>query len=235
MSVLRTTFSGIKRGWEDLASRYRIRRLPPGPTLIVVLAAGLLIPQAVGMNRTPAELTPSLAQERLDRYAERHGDVAPAFGPTGPILSDRPAFFWPAVPDAVKYRFRLPLSDGTVWVGAEIAAPTTHHQLPSPGKLEPGSYRFEVEAIGPDGAILGTRTGAFTVAAPTEELKKLRKLARYELAPAEGALVLMGYYAAKESHHDVAGAALLYRATRDGATPALADPAGAWFEARFGG
>jgi hypothetical protein len=186
--------------------------MPPWPTLVVILGLGLLIPMTLGVDTKPADLAVSVAAQRYARFVRELPDDSLDLGPQGGVFSVRPTFFWPPLPEADRFVFRLYAADGTVQVVNEaVRAP--YYRLRPPGSLTPGeSYRFEVRAVASAGHPLHwpdrleVKQGHFTVREPPDDLRALRRRIGLELGSAEGAFVLVGYFAARASPFDVISA-----------------------------
>lgn len=202
---------GLRRAWRsflDFLSSNRLDALPPARTAILILAVGVLVPLAAGVNTQPAAVTTSLARERLTLFLKKLPDPPPSVSPVSPrgeVHAARPAFHWPAVEGAARYKFRLHLGD-TLIIGTDtVDAP--RFAMPAPGHLEAGkTYRFRAVAVAGDGRELGSAGDTFTVQSPSEALVELRRQTREEVEPAAAALVLAGYYADQGWAMDVASA-----------------------------
>lgn len=212
MSPLRSSLAAARGSWNSFAERFHLRAMPALPTILVVLAVAIALPLEARVDDRPTELAPTLAAERLARYAPGAPAQGLEVGPTGVILAIRPAYYWPDHPGAVRYRFRLDRADGTPWV-----TPTeveTHYFLHDPaGGVQPGtSYTFTVDALDADHRVIRTWRASFSVRTQPEELEKMRRRASRELSPFERDLFLLGYYAENvgsgSSHHDVTSAFL---------------------------
>ena len=212
MSALRSSLAAARGSWNNFADRFHLRAMPAVPTILVALAVAIALPFEARVDDRPTELAPTLAAERLARYAPGAPAQGLEVGPTGAILAVRPAYYWPAHPGAERYRFRLDRADGTPWV-----TPTeveTHYFLHDPaGGVQPGtSYSFTVDALDADRRVIRTWRASFSVRSQPPELEHLRKRASRELSPFERDLFLLGYYAENvgsgASHHDVTSAFL---------------------------
>jgi hypothetical protein len=218
-----------------LAASTGLRFLPPVGAALVVLAAGVLLPFVPRVDASPPQLAASLATARVTRFVRAHADL-PEVGPSGPILSNRPAFYWPAHPGAQSYSFRLERSDGAVQAAA-TGIRNTFHLIPPPGRLEPGQYRFQVHAD-VKGEKVAWQECTFTTSHPIgpehEDLPSLLGSAGMELDAAESTYVLMGYYADRQSPHDVVSAFLQWKAARDETASLGAGPPSLWLNALVG-
>jgi hypothetical protein len=202
----------LRERWEALAARTGLRFLPPVPTVLLVLAAGVLVPFVAPVDALPTQFAPSLAQERLARFRAAHPTL-PEAGPLGSVYSKRPAFFWPAHADADHYSLRVLRSDGTEQVRVDMLR-RPFHLIQPPGGLEPGaSYRFEVVAF-VAGEALPWQEHSFAIRPEPEDLGPLLASLRLGLGTEESAYVLLGYYADKQSPHDVVSAFLHWKACR---------------------
>jgi hypothetical protein len=207
-------FAVIRQRWESFATRTGLRFLPPVPTVILAVAAGVLVPFVVTVDALPTQLAPSVARDRLARFRAQFPDL-PDSGPSGLICSHRPAFFWPEHTGADSYSLRVYSSDGVEQVTAD-GLKTTFHLIQPPGGLTPGvSYRFEVSAV-VAGEPIPWQEHDFTVRPPPDDLEPLLAGSRMHLDPEEGAFVLLGYYAGLESPSpcDVISAFLQWKAAR---------------------
>ena len=92
----------LRHRWESFAGATGLRLLPPVPTAALVLAAGILLPFWPRVDALPQQLAPSLASARVARFVRSRADF-PEAGPSGGILSPRPAFYWPAHAEAKGY------------------------------------------------------------------------------------------------------------------------------------
>jgi hypothetical protein len=212
VSALRTSLAAARGSWNSFADRFHLRALPALPTIVIALAVAIVLPLEARVDDRPTELAPTLAAERLARYARTAPAQGIELGPTGAILAVRPAYYWPAHPGAVRYRFRLDRADGTPWL-----TPTeveTNYFLHDPaGGVQPGtSYTFTVDALDAERRVVRSWRASFSVRNQPPELENLRRRAARELSPFERDLVLLGYYAesvgAGGSHHDVTSAFL---------------------------
>ncbi len=204
---------GLRRAWRGLVAfldRHKLSDMPPVKTIAVFLAIGLLVPLAMGIDRTPASLSRSLADQRLERFA---GTELPDVSPSGATFCSEPAFFWKKHPQAASYRLRLFRGDPVV---QSTTVTEAHYVLPSPGELTPGEYRFTVEALNADGATLGeVADSTFSIEKPYKQLEQVvsgknTKTFFKELDPADAAYVLAGLYAEHGSVHDVRSALARY-------------------------
>ena len=188
---------GLRRAWRAFLaflSRNRLDALPPARTAILILAVGVFVPLAAGVDTLPASLTTSLATERLTLFLKKFDGVAPPVAPTRDIHSERPAFHWPAVKGAARYKFRLHKGD-TLIIGTDTVV-EAFFTMPPPGRLEVGQpYHFRAVAVDAGGREMGSAGDTFTIQSPPEKLAELRRQTRTELEPAAAALVLAGYYA----------------------------------------
>ncbi len=215
----------LRLKWERVATRTRLRLLPPVGAALAVLALGVLLPFLPRVDALPPQLEPSLASARIARFLRSH-DVLPEAGPTGAIYSSRPAFFWPEREGADSYVFRLSGADG-----AELAAAqgirTTFTLIPPPGRLPPGEYRFEVKAV-VQGETLPWQEHAFTVRPTPPELDGLLGKMGMDLTAAESDYVLLGFYSDLRSEDDVISAFLQWKTTRGEAKALGKGPPAAW-------
>ena len=201
---------GLRRAWRGLLAfleRKRLTAMPPVRTVALLLAVGLIVPLAMGIDRTPASLSFSLAKQRLERLP-RGG--FPDTSPSDVTLCTEPAFFWKAHKKAARYRLRL--LDGDMETHSTTVK-KAHYLLPSPGELEPGrKYRFSVEAFDAEGKTLGFQVAyrPFTIVKPNAEFAKIRALATRELDPHQAAFVMAGVYTEHGSVHDVRSALARY-------------------------
>jgi hypothetical protein len=225
----------LRHRWETFADATGLRFLPPVCAAAVVLAAGVLLPFVPRVDASPPQLAPSLASARIARFVRGHADL-PEAGPSGPILSSRPAFYWPARTDAQSYSFRLERADGAEQASA-TGIRTTFHLIPPPGRLEPGQYRFQVHAV-VNGKEIPWRECTFGVNHPVapaaQELPSLLGGAGMELDAAESAYVLLGYYAERQSPHDVISAFLQWKSARGEAATLGAGPPSTWLNTLAG-
>lgn len=215
MSPLRSSLAAARGSWNNFADRLHLRAMPALPTIIVALAVAVALPLEARVDDRPTELAPTLAAERLDRYARTAPAQDPELGPSGAILAVRPAYFWPAYPDAERYRFRLDRADGTAWV-TPTEVKTNYFVHDPAGGVQPGAaYTFTVEALDANRRVVRTWQASFSVRSQPVELEKLRQRASRELAPFERDLCLLGYYAEKvgagASPYDVTSAFLAAR------------------------
>jgi hypothetical protein len=221
----------IRHGWEAFAARTGLRGLPPVLAAIAVLAAGVLFPFVPRVDALPPQLAPSLANSRVGRFLRAHPDI-PEAGPSGTVRTPRPAFYWPEREGADSYSFRLYRADGTPQASAD-GLKTVFTLIPPPGALAPGEYRFEVKAV-VKGEAQAWREKAFTVRPAPEDLAKLTHAMGMDLTPAEGAYVLLGYYADVGSPDDVISAFLQWKAARGEAATVGKGPAAAWLKSLAG-
>ena len=236
MNPLKELWGKAAQAWSDWAERYRLRDLPVVPAVCVALAVGLVVPLIAEIDRTPAEVSLSLAESRLERYAERGVEAEPAFGPVGPIFSTRPAFYWPPEPGAERYELRVFHADGRPWTKGAESVDNCYYLLPGPSRMETGrSYRFEVRSIGADGGELRLRRAVFSVVDPPEDLADLRRRVARHWGAFECARVLLGYYAELNAHHDVLTALLAaYEADRARFEREMLDGTQDWVARRVG-
>jgi len=219
----------LRHHWESFANATGLRFLPPVSAAACVLAAGVLLPFVPRVDARPPQLAPSLAGARIARFVRTHANL-PDFGPAGTILASRPAFYWPAKPGAESYSFRLEGADGTVLASA-TGIRTTFQLLLPPGRLKPGEYRFQVHAVAA-GKETPWRDGRFSVssASPEPELQVLLGSAETDLDPVESAYVLLGYYAERQSVHDVISAFLQWKTALGEATALGSGPPSVWLD-----
>ncbi|HEX5137780.1 MAG TPA: hypothetical protein VFY93_12455 [Planctomycetota bacterium] len=220
----------LRHRWEAFAGATGLRFLPPVGAAACVLAAGVLLPFVPRVDARPPQLAPSLAGARIARFARAHPDL-PDLGPAGTILAARPAFYWPARPDAESYSFRLESSDGTVQASA-TGIRTTFQLILPPGRLKPGEYRFSVHAV-LNGKETPWREGSFAIydAGPQPDIQALLGSAETDLDAAESAYVLLGYYAERQSVHDVVSAFLQWKTARGEAASLGSGPPSVWLNA----
>jgi len=216
---------GLRRAWRSVLSffhRNHLDALPPVKSVALVLIIGVLVPLSMGIDTLPAELTTSLARERLELFLKKQEGVAPAVAPGDAIYCERPAFHWPKVDGATRYRFRLSAGD-TLWIGTDIVD-EPRFVMPMPGRLEVLTpYHFRAIAVSENGRELGSAGDTFTVQSPSEELVSLRQSVRDELEPTAAVLVMAGYYAEQGWAVDTASALEAYlRLAPDGASAELA-------------
>lgn len=221
----------LRHRWEAFADATGLRFLPPVGAALAVLAAGLLLPFVPRVDALPPQLAPSLASARVARFVRAHPDL-PEAGPSGAIFAPRPAFYWPAHPDARSYSFRLERADGTEQAAAE-GITRTFHFVPPPGRLEPGEYRFRVHAL-VKGQKVPWQERDFSVKAAPEELQRLTSTIGMDLGGADSAYVLLGCYADLQSPHDVVSAFLQWKSARGEAASLGAGPASAWLDTLAG-
>lgn len=200
----------LRHQWEVFATRTGLRLLPPVAAAIAVVALGVLVPLLPRVDALPAQLAPSLADDRLARFLGTHEQL-PDAGPSGEIYASRPAFFWPEREGADGYAFRLYRADGTEQAAAD-GIKTTFHLIPPPGVLAPGNYRFEVKAI-VKGERVPWQEHEFTIL-PAPGLAPLRGTMGIDLDAAQSDYVLLGYYADLKSPCDVISAFLQWKAAR---------------------
>jgi hypothetical protein len=218
----------LRHRWEAFAEATGLRFLPPLGAAAVVLAAGLLLPFVPRVDALPPQLAPSLASARIARFVRAHADL-PEAGPSGSIFAPRPAFYWPARPDAATYSFRLERADGTEQATAS-GLTRTFHFVPPPGRLEPGEYRFQVHAI-VRGEKIPWQERSFSVKPAPEELQRLLSTIGMDLGGPDSAYVLLGCYADIQSPHDVVSAFLQWKSARGEADSLGSGPPSAWLDA----
>lgn len=223
----------LRERWETFAEGSGLRLLPPVGAAAVVLAAGVLLPFVPRVDALHPQLAPSLASARVARFVRAHGDF-PDCGPAGPIQATRPAFYWPAHAEATSYSFRLERSDGTEQARAQ-GITSTFHLIAPPGRLVPGEYRFEVRAR-VKGADVPWRKCEFQIyeVGPKPGLPSLLGSADTTLDAAESAYVLLGYYADRQSPHDVVSAFLQWKVARGEASALGNGPPSVWLNALVG-
>jgi hypothetical protein len=221
----------LRHRWEAFAEGTGLRFLPPVGAALIVLAAGVLLPFVPRVDALPPQLAPSLAAARVTRFVRAHADL-PEAGPSGAIFSTRPAFYWPAHPDAKSYSFRLERADGTQQAAAD-GITRTFHFVPPPGRLVPGEYRFSVHAVA-KGERIPWQERQFTVRPAPEELEQLTRTLGMDLGGAESAYVLLGCYADLQSPHDVVSAFLQWKSARGEADSLGEGPPSAWLNAYVG-
>jgi len=203
----------LREQWNAFAARTHLRALPPVPAVVAVILLGMLLPFAWKSDALPAPLESSLAAERLSRFYRAHAGRLPEAGPSGPVYSQRPAFFWPEHPGADHYTFRLYRADGSEQASLERVT-RLFHILQPPGGLEPGaSYRFEVAAV-VAGVPIPWQEHHLTVRPPPEELEALLDSMYMELGRAESLFVLLGYYADLQSPDDVVSTFVRWKAAK---------------------
>jgi len=197
----------------------RLDRLPVVPTICLVLAAGILIPPSVNPDRRKdASRIASIAVQRLDRFARSTDpaeDHLPAVAPAGEVRTSRPAFYWPASPDAQRYALTVRANDGDVWID-DVRTSANFFVQAAPSELAPGGYRFEVRALNDAGRVVAEHEGAFTILTDTKLEERRRELGRKLMPPWEEALALARYHADKGSGHDVFSVLLGARAHAPG-------------------
>lgn len=199
----------LRRAWRGLLAfldRHKLSDMPPVKTIAIFLAIGLVVPLAMGIDTTPASLSRSLANQRLERLP-RGG--YPDTSPKDITWCTAPAFFWKAHPQAASYHLRLFSGDSVV---QSTTVTQAHYLLPSPGELVVDrEYRFAVEAYDESRKTLGEVTNTtFSIREPDKELKQIRDDATRELEPADAAYVMAGLYAERGSVHDVRSALARY-------------------------
>jgi len=240
--MLRALMLHIRRGWDQLATATGLRRLPPVPTVAIVLIVGVIWPLSGEMLSRKADLASTLAVERLGRFASDLKDrkQGPEVGPTGEILSRRPACYWPRHKDAAHYVLRLSRDDGTAWIDRAVVE-DPYFVMTAAGALDPArGYRFEVEAFDKDGHVLAKHHGEFKVALPGKDLLDLLKRAHEELDEYETSLVLSGFFAEHGSEHDVVSGLLAAhdanprKFAADVSEGKFADQYGAWLAGAVG-
>ncbi|MHC4959174.1 MAG: hypothetical protein ACYTGN_12465 [Planctomycetota bacterium] len=235
----------LRRAWRSLQEtldRTGLRSVPPVPTILAVIALGVGVPMAFGVDDEPAALRRSLAIERLERFARAGDRTMPGTTPESGIFSARPTFIWKAQPNATRYRFSLYQGDvlrhHTDRIKLPKAGAPVTYRLPAPGSLDEGpQYRMTVEGLDAAGQSLGQ--SAYTVfhvkspeaaadatndahlAGLLTQLRSVRAQAVVELDSTDAALVLAGIYAEIGSLHDVrsALAAFLAESPNDPAAP----------------
>jgi len=206
-----TLFTRLRADWNAFAERARLRALPAVPAVVTVILLGMLLPFAGGGTVLPAQLESSLAAERLQRFYRAHEGRLPEAGPSGPIYSTRPAFFWPECPGADYYTFRLYRSDGSEQASVDRVR-TLYYVLQPPGGLEAGAnYRFEVSAV-VESVPIQWQEQFLVVRPPPEELDALLDSMHLELGNADGLFVLLGYYADLQSPDDVVSTLIQWKA-----------------------
>ncbi len=199
----------IRRGWNTVAEGTGLRNLPPVPTAALVLALGVLWPLAGEIRTRTADLANSLALDRIGRFADSQNSSADSgVGPTGNILSTRPAIFWPRDAKTTHYTVRIEREDGTAWIdNATTTSP--FYVVSAAGSLEEGrGYRFAVRGYDAKGADTVKHDGSFTIGLRDKKLANLHERASTELGSFESSLVLSGYYAEQGSRDDVVGGLL---------------------------
>ncbi len=217
----------LRRRYEAFATRTGLRLLPPVGAAVAVLAFGILLPFVPRVDALPPQFAPSLASSRIARFLRAH-DKIPDAGPTGPIYSPRPAFFWPVCEGADSYAFRLCLANGAEQARAE-GIKETFTLIPPPGQLAPGEYRFEVHAV-VKGQASPWREGTFTVRPRPADLDHLLGRMGMELTAAEADYVLLGAYADLRSTDDVVSAFLQWKTARGEASSLGKGPAAVWLK-----
>ncbi|MHC4933627.1 MAG: hypothetical protein ACYTGV_15715 [Planctomycetota bacterium] len=196
----------LRRVWRSVTGfveRYGLNALPPAPTAVLVLLAGLAIPLAMSVDTRPTSLSSALAIERLNRFLEDTAPARIALSPSGRIVTARPVFLWKAVAGAAGYRFRLFQGDLLV-LGTDLLDNPRYELAASKGLQIGQAYRCMV--VGRDDAGLGMggwTEAEFVLGAPDARLRDLLSLAAEKLAPAERALVLAGYHASAGRPHDL--------------------------------
>jgi len=221
----------LRHRWEAFAEATGLRFLPPVGAALAVLAAGLLLPFVPRVDALPPQLAPSLANARITRFVRAYPDL-PDVGPSGPIFAPRPAFYWPAHPDAQSYSFRLERADGTEQAAAD-GITRTFHFVPPPARLKPGAYRFQVHAL-VNGRKVPWQERDFSVKAAPGDLQRLTSTIGMDLGGADGAYVLLGCYADLQSPHDVVSAFLQWKSARGEAASLGTGPASVWLDALAG-
>ncbi len=222
-AIILATRLALRRAWRWLLAfldRHKLSDMPPVKTIAIFLAIGLVVPLAMGIDRTPASLSRSLANQRLERLP-RGG--YPDTSPKDISWCTTPAFFWKAHPQAASYRLRLFSGDAVIHSpkqayrvpshgGLSVTVTQARYLLPSPGELAvEREYRFTVEAYDESGKTLGEVTNTtFSIREPSKELKKMRDDALRELEPAAAAYVMAGVYVSHGSTHDVLSALARY-------------------------
>jgi hypothetical protein len=217
----------IRHGWEAFATRTGLRLLPPVGAALAVLAAGVLLPFVPRVDALPPQLAPSLASARVARFLRAHPDL-PEAGPSGPVHTPRPAFFWPEREGADSYSFRLYRADGTAQAAAD-GIRTTFTLIPPPGALAPGEYRFEVKAVVKREPVMHIER-TFTVLPAPEDFARLRAEMGMDLPGKEFSYVLLGYYADIGSADDVISAFLQWKTARGEAASLGKGPPAAWLK-----
>lgn len=217
----------LRHAWESFAERTGLRLLPPVGTAVAVLALGVLIPFLPRVDALPPQLAPTLASARLARFLRSHPDL-PDAGPSGPIYSVRPAFYWPERPGAANYSFRLHGADGTELAAAK-GIKNTFHIVPPPGRLNPGEYRFEVRAV-VNGEEVPWQERVFTVRDTPEGLRELLASTGIDLDGSQREYVLIGYYADLQSPHDVISAFLQWKTALGEASSIGNGPPAMWLK-----
>lgn len=220
----------LRYRWEAFANASGLRYLPPVSAAACVLLAGVLLPFVPRVDATPPQLAPSLASARVARFVRTHANL-PDLGPSGTILATRPAFYWPACPEADSYSFRLEGANGAV-LSSATGVLTNFHLILPPGRLEPGAYRFQVIAV-VKGMEIPWREGTFTIDAMAKEpeLQVLLGSARTDVDAAESAYALLGYYAERQSVHDVISAFLQWKTALGEAASLGSGPPSVWLNA----
>jgi hypothetical protein len=204
----------VRERWESFAGRTGLRLLPPVPTVLLVVTAGVLVPFLAAVDALPTQFDPDLARDRVARFRAQYPKM-PDSGPSGLICSRRPAFFWPEHAGADSYSLRVYSNDGTEQVTAD-GLRTTFHLIEPPGGLVPGvAYRFEVAAV-VAGHTIPWQEHDFTVRPPPDDLEPLLEGLRMRVGPEESAFVVLGYYASLPSPSpcDVVSAFLHWKALR---------------------